>query len=31
MNLQFWLIAMFLLGIVTMGIMYLFFIACEKI
>ena len=31
MNLEFWLIAMFFLGIVTMGIMYLFFIACEKI
>ncbi len=31
MNLEFWLIAMFLLGIVPMGIVYLFFIACEKI
>jgi hypothetical protein len=31
MNLEFWLPAMFLLGIVTMGIVYLFLIACEKI
>ena len=31
MNLVFWLPAMFLLGIVTMGIVYLFMIACEKI
>jgi|GEM_PF-321609 hypothetical protein len=31
MNLAFWFPAMFFLGIVTMGIMYLFFIACEKI
>jgi len=31
MNLEFWQPAMFLLGIVTMGIVYLFFIACEKI
>jgi len=31
MNLEFWLSAMFVLGIVTMGIVYLFMIACEKI
>ena len=31
MNLEFWLPAMFLLGIVIMGIVYLFLIACEKI
>jgi len=31
MNLGFWLIATFLLGFVTLGIVYLFFIACEKI
>jgi len=31
MNLEFWLIATFLLGLVAMGIVYLFFIACEKI
>jgi len=31
MSLGFWLIAMFLLGLVSMGIVYLFFIACEKI
>jgi hypothetical protein len=31
MNLGIWLPAMFLLGIVTMGIVYLFLIACEKI
>jgi hypothetical protein len=31
MNLEFWLPAMFLLGIVTMGVVGLFFVACEKI
>jgi hypothetical protein len=31
MNLGIWLPAMFLLGIVTMGIVFLFLIACEKI
>ena len=31
MNLGFWLPAMFLLGIVTMGVVGLFFMACEKI
>jgi hypothetical protein len=31
MNLAFWLPAMFLLGIVSMGIVYLFMKACEKI
>ena len=31
MNLAFWLPAMFLLGIVTMGLMFLFMKACEKI
>jgi len=31
MNLAFWFPAMFVLGIVAMGIVYLFFIVCEKI
>jgi hypothetical protein len=31
MNLGFWLPAMFLLGLVSMGIVGLFFIGCEKI
>jgi hypothetical protein len=31
MNLEFWLPAMFLLGIAAMGLCYLFMIACEKI
>jgi len=31
MNLGFWFPAMFLLGIMAMGIVVLFFIACEKI
>lgn len=31
MNLGFWFLAMFVLGIVAMGIVYLFFIGCEKI
>ena len=31
MSLGFWLTATFLLGLVTLGIVYLFFIACEKI
>jgi hypothetical protein len=30
MNLGFWLPATFLLGIVSMGLCYLFMIACEK-
>jgi len=30
MNLEFWLPATFLLGIVSMGLCYLFMIACEK-
>ena len=31
MNLEIWLPAMFLLGIVAMGICYLFLKACDKI
>jgi hypothetical protein len=31
MNLTFWLLTMFLLGIVAMGLMFLFMKACEKI
>lgn len=31
MNLYLWLPSMFLLGIVAMGICYLFLLACEKI
>jgi hypothetical protein len=31
MNLDIWLLAMFLLGIVMMGLMFLFLIGCEKI
>jgi hypothetical protein len=31
MNLGFWLLAMFLLGIVSMGLFYLFMKACDKI
>jgi hypothetical protein len=31
MNLEFWLPAMFLLGLVGMVLCYLFMIACEKI
>jgi len=31
MNLEFWFPAVFVLGIVAMAIVYLFFIACEKI
>ncbi len=31
MNLFIWLIAMFLLGLVAMGLCYLFLIGCEKI
>ena len=31
MNLTFWLLTMFLLGIVVMGLMFLFMKACEKI
>lgn len=31
MNLYFWLPAMFALGVVTMGVCYLFMKACEKI
>jgi hypothetical protein len=31
MNLEFWLPAMFLLGIIAMGLCYLFMEACEKI
>ena len=31
MNLEFWLTAMFLLGVVSMGLCYLFMKACEKI
>ena len=31
MNLAFWLLAMFALGILAMGLCYLILIACEKI
>jgi hypothetical protein len=31
MNLEFWLPVMFVLGLVAMGLCYLFMIACEKI
>ncbi len=31
MNLTFWLLTTFLLGIVVMGLMFLFMKACEKI
>lgn len=31
MSLTFWLLTMFLLGIVVMGLMFLFMKACEKI
>jgi hypothetical protein len=31
MNLEFWLPAMFVLGLVAMGLFYLFMKACEKI
>ncbi len=31
MNLEIWMIAMFLLGIVSMGLCFLFLKACEKI
>jgi len=31
MNLMVWLPAMFLLGLVTMGLCYAFITACEKI
>jgi VIT1/CCC1 family predicted Fe2+/Mn2+ transporter len=31
MNLFIWLVAMFLLGLVAMGLCYLFLIGCEKI
>lgn len=31
MNLFFWVPAMFLLGLVAMGLVYLFLKACEKI
>ena len=31
MSLTFWLLTMFLLGIVSMGLMFLFMKACEKI
>jgi hypothetical protein len=31
MNLTFWLPAMFVLGLVAMGLCYLFMDACEKI
>jgi hypothetical protein len=31
MNLEIWLPAMFLLGLVAMGLCYLFMKACEKI
>jgi hypothetical protein len=31
MNLAFWLPAMFLLGLVVMGLCYLFLKACERI
>lgn len=31
MNLGIWLLAMFLLGLVVMGLCYLFMKACEKI
>jgi hypothetical protein len=31
MNLAIWLIAMFILGLTSMGICYLFLKACEKI
>ena len=31
MNLEFWLPVMFFLGVVSMGLCYLFMKACEKI
>jgi hypothetical protein len=31
MNLEIWIPAMFLLGVVSMGLCYLFMGACEKI
>jgi hypothetical protein len=31
MNLVIWWVAMFLLGLVAMGLCYLFLIGCEKI
>ena len=31
MGLLVWLLAMFLLGIVSMGVFYAFLLACEKI
>jgi VIT1/CCC1 family predicted Fe2+/Mn2+ transporter len=31
MSLFFWWVAMFLLGLVAMGLCYLFLIGCEKI
>jgi hypothetical protein len=31
MNLTFWLLAMFVLGIVAMGLIFLFMKGCEKI
>ena len=31
MSLTFWLLTMFLLGVVAMGLMFLFMKACEKI
>ncbi len=31
MNLEIWLPAMFLLGLVAMGLCYAFLLACEKI
>jgi len=31
MSVGFWMLATFLLGIVTMGVVGLFFVACEKI
>jgi VIT1/CCC1 family predicted Fe2+/Mn2+ transporter len=31
MNLFIWFVAMFLLGLVAMGLCYLFLIGCEKI
>ena len=31
MSLSLWLLSMFCLGIVSMGLCYLFMIACEKI
>ena len=31
MSLALWLVAMFFLGLISMGLCYLFLVACEKI